>query len=93
MQIKHNLQKDAWQDRSKNRQIEQNIQDSYGDNAYVIDKIEEQLKERGSSTGVPIQDTFTPGIFSKKKSQKDIKPLKYITNDTGKTRHYPPGAQ
>jgi Mitochondrial ribosomal protein (VAR1) len=54
--------------------------------------IEEQLKKGEFSTRLSIQDRL-PTIFSKKKSLKDIKPLKYITNDTGKTRHYPPGAQ
>jgi len=34
-----------------------------------------------------------PIIFLKKKSLRDIKPLKFVANDTGKTRHYPPGAQ
>src|SRR5712675_644441 len=34
-----------------------------------------------------------PTIFLKKKSLRDIKPLKFVANDTGKTRHYPPGAQ
>ena len=38
-----------------------------------------------------------PSIFSsaakKKKSLKDIKPLKYLANDTGKTRHYAPASQ
>jgi hypothetical protein len=34
-----------------------------------------------------------PLIFQKKKTLSDIKPLKYVANDTGKMRHYPPGAQ
>lgn len=34
-----------------------------------------------------------PNIFMKKKSMKEIKPLEYVNNDTGKTRHYPPAAQ
>ena len=50
-----------------------------------------QKDASSSSTGLPVQDR--PTIFSKKKSLKDIKFLKHITNDTGKTRHYPPGAQ
>ena len=35
----------------------------------------------------------TPLIFNKKKTHIVSKPLQYINNDTGKTRHYPPGAQ
>ena len=35
----------------------------------------------------------TPLIFKKKKTNFISKPLQYINNDTGKTRHYPPGAQ
>lgn len=34
-----------------------------------------------------------PIIFQKKKTLNNIKPLKLVANDTGKTRHYPPGAQ
>ena len=35
----------------------------------------------------------TPEIFNKKRNKVLNKPLEYITNDTGKTRHYPPAAQ
>jgi len=35
----------------------------------------------------------TPEIFNKKITKKINKPLEFITNDTGKTRHYPPAAQ
>jgi len=35
----------------------------------------------------------TPEIFNKKINKVINKPLDYITNDTGKTRHYPPAAQ
>lgn len=35
----------------------------------------------------------TPEIFNKKINKVINKPLEYITNDTGKTRHYPPAAQ
>nr|AOX21804.1 ribosomal protein S3 [Ceratocystis autographa] len=35
----------------------------------------------------------TPLIFNKKINKLIFKPLQYITNDTGLTRHYPPGAQ
>jgi hypothetical protein len=35
----------------------------------------------------------TPEIFNKKINKVNNKPLEYITNDTGKTRHYPPAAQ
>ena len=34
-----------------------------------------------------------PKIFIKKKNKITIKFLKYINNDMGKTRHYPPAAQ
>jgi Mitochondrial ribosomal protein (VAR1) len=34
-----------------------------------------------------------PAVFSKKKSLKNTKPLKFVTNDAGKIRHYPPAAQ
>lgn len=40
-----------------------------------------------------IQSSIIPNIFIKKKSMKEIKPLEYVSNDTGKTRHYPPAAQ
>jgi hypothetical protein len=35
----------------------------------------------------------TPIIFEKKINKFNLKPLQYVTNDTGRTRHYPPGAQ
>jgi hypothetical protein len=35
----------------------------------------------------------TPIIFNKKKNKLLFKSLQYISNDTGLTRHYPPGAQ
>jgi hypothetical protein len=35
----------------------------------------------------------TPEIFNKKRNKIMNKPLEFITNDTGKTRHYPPAAQ
>jgi hypothetical protein len=35
----------------------------------------------------------TPVIFNKKIKKLIFKPLQYISNDTGVTRHYPPGAQ
>jgi len=35
----------------------------------------------------------TPAIFNKKINKAINKPLEYISNDTGKTRHYPPAAQ
>jgi hypothetical protein len=42
----------------------------------------------------PTADTGPrPIIFQKKKTLRNLKPLKYVANDTGKTRHYPPGAQ
>lgn len=34
-----------------------------------------------------------PMIFYKKKNKLNLKPLQYVFNDTGQTRHYPPGAQ
>jgi len=42
---------------------------------------------------IPLQASIIPNIFKKKRSLKTIKPLEYINNDTGKTRHYPPAAQ
>lgn len=35
----------------------------------------------------------SPKIFYKKKNKLNLKPLHYAFNDTGQTRHYPPGAQ
>lgn len=35
----------------------------------------------------------SPMIFFKKKNKLNLKPLNYVFNDTGQTRHYPPGAQ
>jgi hypothetical protein len=35
----------------------------------------------------------TPIIFKKKINKVVYKPLQYVFNDTGITRHYPPGAQ
>lgn len=35
----------------------------------------------------------TPLIFKKKENKSLIKPLDYVLNDTGQTRHYPPAAQ
>lgn len=35
----------------------------------------------------------TPVIFYKKKNKLNLKPLQFVFNDTGQTRHYPPGAQ
>ncbi len=34
-----------------------------------------------------------PIIFNKKKKESSIKTLRYINNDTGRTRHYTPAAQ
>jgi hypothetical protein len=42
---------------------------------------------------IPLQASIIPNIFMKKKSLKEIKPLEYVSNDTGKTRHYPPATQ
>lgn len=39
------------------------------------------------------RSSHIPNIFMKKKSLKEIKPLEYVNNDTGKIRHYPPAAQ
>ena len=35
----------------------------------------------------------TPVLFNKKSKKIVIKPLSYIRSDTGKTRHFTPGAQ
>ena len=35
----------------------------------------------------------TPMLFKKKSKKIIIKPLSYIRSDTGKTRHFTPGAQ
>jgi hypothetical protein len=43
-------------------------------------------KELNTSLNEPI-------IFSKKKKESSIKTLRYINNDTGRTRHYTPAAQ
>lgn len=40
-----------------------------------------------------LQLKTSPLVFEKKKSKSIIKTLKYIDSDTGKTRHYPAGAQ
>lgn len=50
------------------------------------------------SSNIPLKvntPTFfnTPIIFDKKINKFNLKHLQYVTNDTGKTRHYPPGAQ
>jgi hypothetical protein len=38
--------------------------------------------------------SFTsPLIFNRKKNKAIYKPLQYVINDTGITRHYPPAAQ
>lgn len=34
-----------------------------------------------------------PILFNKKKKKVVIKPLNYISNDTGKSRHFTPAAQ
>jgi hypothetical protein len=43
-------------------------------------------KEENSSLNGPI-------IFNKKKKESSIKTIRYINNDTGKTRHFTPVAQ
>jgi len=40
---------------------------------------------------VPINKA--PMIFNKKINKLNLKPITYVSNDTGLTRHYPPGAQ
>lgn len=35
----------------------------------------------------------SPLLFNKKSKKLNVKPLKYIYSDTGKTRHYVPAAQ
>jgi hypothetical protein len=57
----------------------------------------EQVMGTEESDRLNLQSQYRPEagpiIFQKKKSLRDIKPLKFVANDTGKTRHYPPGAQ
>jgi hypothetical protein len=35
----------------------------------------------------------TPDLFNKKIKKLEVRPLKLITSDTGKTRHFTPAAQ
>lgn len=52
---------------------------------------EELKKEKYNQAEINKVDS--PKIFLKKKSITDIKRIKLVSNDTGKTRHFPPAAQ
>lgn len=52
-----------------------------------------QELKKGKSNQAEIKKIDSPNIFLKKKSITDIKRIKFVSNDTGKTRHFPPAAQ